>query len=156
MRDLLRRVGRATIWHPDAIDVDEYKFRSLKRVWLPLYDAVAIGAGLWAALYGSPILRSLFDGPVITSMGVGLMLIATVCLMGVVFPALWRWEIVGKVALVALLASYAAAVVWFRPNLEPATGFVAFIIALTLPLPVFRLSLLGEEIKERREGDPDA
>lgn len=147
----MRRLFGATIWHPDAIPPDEWKFRWLKRVLLPVYDLVAIGAGIWAALLGSPVLHALFDEPVIDVLGYMLTAVATVCLLGVVFPRLWRWEIAGKVMLVGLLLAYAGAVVLFRTNPDPSSGFVAFIIVLALPLPIFRLTLLGEEIKERRE-----
>lgn len=149
---VVRRLYGASIWHPDAIPPDEWKFRSLKRVWLPVYDLLAIGAGVWAALFGSPLLHELFEEPVIDVMGAMLTVVATVCLMGIAFPLLWRWEIGGKVLLVALLGAYAAAVVLFRSNPSPEAGFVAFVVILALPLPIFRLSLLGEEIKERREG----
>lgn len=151
MSRLLRAIARASIWHPDAIPPDEFKYRSLKRVWLPLYDGVAVGAGLWAAAFGSPLLHSLFDAQVIDVMGILLAAVATVCFLGVAFPALWRVEIAGKVTLMALLGSYAFAVALFRTNPDPAAGFVAFILALALPLPLFRLTLLGEEIKERRD-----
>lgn len=147
----MRRLWRASIWHPDAVPPDEWKFRSLKRVWLPVYDLLAIGAGVWAALFGSPVLHSLFNKPMIDALGVLLAVVATVCLLGVAFPALWRWEIVGKTILVGLLGAYAASVVLFRTNPDPSSGFVAFVIVLALPLPIFRLTLLGEEIKERRE-----
>ncbi|KAB1891063.1 hypothetical protein F6W69_10730 [Microbacterium oxydans] len=150
---MMRRVWLASIWHPDAIPPDEWKYRSLKRVWLPVYDLIAIGAGIWAALFGSPVLHELFDEPVIDTMGTLLAIVATTCLLGVAFPHLWRWEICGKALLVALLAAYAAAVVLFRANPAASAGFVAFIIVLALPLPIFRLTLLGEEIKERREED---
>lgn len=149
----MRALFRASIWHPDAIPPDEWKYRSLKRFWLPVYDLIAILAGIWAALFGSPVLHELFDKPLIDAMGLLLAVVATVCLLGVIFPALWRWEIIGKVLLVALLAAYAAAVVLFRTNPDPSAGFVAFVITLALPLPLFRLTQLGEEIKERREED---
>lgn len=146
-----KRIARASIWHPYAIPPEEWKFRSLKRVWLPLYDAVAFGAGLWAALFGSPILHRLFEEPVVDLMGSLLAVTAIICFLGVAFPRLWRWEIGGKVILVALLGAYASAVLLFRTSPDPGAAFVSFVILLSLPLPVFRLHLLGEEIKERRE-----
>ncbi len=148
---MFRALFRASIWHPDAIPPDEWKFRNLKRVALPFYDLVAIGGGIWAACFGSPVLRALFEQHVIDAAGLALSVSAFVCLLGVIFPRLWRWEIAGKVALVALLAAYAAAVTFFRTNPDPSAGFAAFILVLALPLPIFRLSLLGEEIKDRRE-----
>lgn len=148
----MRRLWRHTIWHTDAIPPEEWKWRKLKRVWLPLYDLIAIGAGVWASLFGSPVLHVLFHKTVIDTAGIVLAVVATICLLGVVFPRLWRWEIAGKVTLVSLLGSYAVAVMLFRTNPDPSAGFVVFILALSLPLPIFRLDLLGEEIKERREG----
>lgn len=147
----MRWLFERSIWHPDALDPDEHKFRSLKRIWLPLYDLILIGAGVWAAMFGSPILHSLFQVEVITWLGMLLAGCAAVCLMGVSFPNLWRWEIAGKVVLVGLLLAYAAAVVLFRTNPDPASGFVAFVVVSALPLPIFRLMLLGEEIKDRED-----
>jgi hypothetical protein len=147
----MRALYEASIWHPDAIPPDEWKYRNLKRVWLPAYDLTAIGAGLWAAAFGSPLLHTLFDEPVIDLMGWLLSVVAFVCLLGVAFPRLWRWEIGGKVTLMALLGTYAFIVAAFRTNPDPAAGFVAFVLVLALPLPLFRLTLLGEEIKERRD-----
>lgn len=149
---VLQRLGRASIWHPDAIPPDEWKYRNLKRVWLPIYDGVAACAGVWAALFGSPLLHSLFDGPVIDAMGITLALVATVCFFGVAFPRLWRVEIAGKIILLSLIALYAFIVTVFRTNPDPAAGFVVFILILALPLPAFRLQGLGEEIKERNDG----
>ncbi|MDJ1113247.1 hypothetical protein [Microbacterium dauci] len=152
----MKRLWRASIWHPDAIPPDEFKYRSLKRVWLPIYDGIAVGAGLWAAAFGSPLLHSLLEEQVIDVMGILLAAVATVCFLGVAFPGLWKVEIGGKVTLMALLGAYAFAVAVFRTNPDPAAGFVAFVIALGIPLPLFRLTLLGEEIKERRgESDPE-
>lgn len=154
--DTARRLWRASIWHPDAIPPDEWKYRNLKRVWLPIYDIIAIGAGVWAAIFGSPLLHSLFDGPVIDAMGITLAAVATVCLAGVVFPRLWKMEIAGKVTLMSLLGAYAFTVAMFRANPDPAAGFVAFVLVLAIPLPMFRLQLLGEEIKERRDEEGPA
>lgn len=150
---MLRRLWCASIWHPDAIPPDEWKYRALKRVWLPFFDVLAFGAGLWAFMFGSPLLHRMFSEPVIDALGALLALAALVCLAGVAFPAMWRAEIGGKIVMLALLGGYAGAVLLFRTDPDPATGFVAFVIALCFPLPLFRLGLLGEEIKERRQGD---
>jgi hypothetical protein len=84
------------------------------------------------------------------ALGIAFAIIATVCLAGVSFPGLYRLEIAGKAALVGLLGAYAGAVVLFNANGDITSWFVAFVILMTLPLPLFRLNLLGEEIKERR------
>lgn len=146
-----RRLWRASVWHPDALPIEEFKFRSLKRVWLPTYDAAAFGAGLWAIIFGSPILHRLFHPDVIDLLGGLLAVAAAVCFIGVAFPSMWRVEILGKIILMMLLAGYALTIMVFRTNPEPEALFVVFILALGIPLPFFRLTLLGEEIKERRD-----
>lgn len=154
---MLTRLWGASIWAKDAIDPDEYKYRSFKRVWLPLYDVIAIGAGIWATLFGSPILHRLFPKDTVDAAGMLLALAATVCLMGVIFPALWLVEVVGKILVTFLLGSYAACVLLFRTDPgDPSSGFVVFILALALIVPFIRLSILGEEWKERHsEGVTD-
>lgn len=144
-----RRIAAASIWHPDAINPDEWKYRNLKRVWLPTYDVIAVLAGIVAALQGSPLLNRLFPAVLVDTFGVALAVVATVCLAGVAFPRLWAVEIVGKVVLVGLVAAYAATILIFPTSPTP-NHFVVLILAFSLPLPLFRLNLLGEEHKERR------
>lgn len=146
-----RRLWRHSIWHPDSVQPEEWKYRWLLRIWLPLYDLMGIMAGVWAALFGSPVLyRLLGDTFMVDLLGVAFAIIAAVCMMGVIFPRVYRLEIVGKILLVAMLGGYAGAIVLFNTSNDITSWFVAFIVAMTLPLPLFRLNLLGEEIKERR------
>jgi hypothetical protein len=149
---MLRKFWRRSIWHPDSLPPEEWKYRWLKRIWLPAYDLLAIGAGIWAAAFGSPVLHRLLgeNAFAMDALGIAFAIIATVCLAGVSFPGLYRLEIAGKAALVGLLGAYAGAVVLFNANGDITSWFVAFVILMTLPLPLFRLNLLGEEIKERR------
>ena len=146
---MLRRIWRASIWHPDAIPVEEWKYRNLKRVWLPLYDLIAVFAGIQAIAFGSTMLNRLFDPNMVDVLGMALTVTAVVCFLGVAFPALWRVEIVGKIVLVALIASYVVAIIAFAKPPGPSL-FVVGMLTFGLPLAFFRLNLLGEEIKERR------
>lgn len=146
---MLARVFAASIWAPGAIPADEWKFRNLKRVWLPAYDVVAILAGVVATVQGSPLLNRLFTEPVVNCLGAGMSLVALVCLIGVAFPRLWVVEFVGKVLLVGIIAAYAATIFLFASNPNP-NDFIVLMLAFSLPFPLSRLNLLGEEIKERR------
>jgi hypothetical protein len=146
------RLWAASIWHPQAVDPEEWKYRNLMRLWLPMYDLLAILAGIWAMLFGSPILhRLLGDDGYIDLVGGALAVISAVCLVGVVFPALARLEAWGKQVLVGLLGAYAGAIVIFNASGDITSWFVSFIVLMTLPLPLFRLAMLGEEKKESRE-----
>lgn len=146
---MLRRLLRATIWHPSAIPPDEWKFRNLKRVWLPLYDVIAIFAGVQAVLFGSDLLNRIFAPVLVDVLGGVFIVVACVCLLGVSFPRLWRVEIVGKVILVGMIAGYITAILSFSRPPGPSL-FVVGMLAFGLPLAMFRLNLLGEELKERR------
>jgi len=149
---MFSRIWRRSIWHPDSITPDEWKFRWLKRIWLPAYDLFAIAAGIWAAAFGSPILYHLLgDTGAVDALGIVFAGIATACLLGVAFPDLYKLEIASKILLVSALGAYAAAIVIFNAQGDSTSWFVAFVVLMTLPLPLFRLNLLGEEIKERRE-----
>lgn len=150
---MLKKLFAASIWAPGSIAVDEWKYRNLKRVWLPLYDLIAIYAGIQAILYGSTILNRLFAPYVVDLLGVAMTVVATVCLAGVAFPRLWAVEMVGKTLLVALVAGYVTTILMFSESPAPNL-FVVGMLTWGLPLAFFRLNLLGEELKERRaEGE---
>ena len=99
-----------TIWSPGAIPTDEWKYRNLKRVWLPAYDVVAILAGVVATVQGSPLLNRLFSELLVNMFGTGMAVIAMICLLGVIFPALWAVELVGKAILVGIVSAYATTI----------------------------------------------
>lgn len=146
---MFRRLWRASIWSTDAIPADEWKYRNLKRVWLPLYDLIAVFAGVQAILFGSTILNRLFPPTLVDVLGAVMTVVATVCFAGVSFPRLWAVEIVGKVMLVGLVAGYVTTILLFSENPGPNL-FVVGMLTFGLPLAFFRLNLLGEELKERR------
>ena len=146
---MLGRLWRASIWHPEAIPPDEWKFRNLKRVWLPLYDLIAVFAGVQAVLFGSDLLNRIFDPVAVYLLGGVFITVSLTCLYGVSFPRAWAVEIVGKVILVGMIAGYITAILFFARPPGPSL-FVVGMLAFGLPLAMFRLNLLGEELKERR------
>lgn len=153
----LQRLWAQTIWAKGAIPPTEWKYRNLKRVWLPLYDAIAIIAGWMAMWFGSRLLFRIFDMHLVDAVAAFYSLIAFVCLIGVAFPRLAGVEAAGKVILVGLIAGYIGAIIFYSKNPpgEPAPWFIVAMLAGLLPMPLFRLSLLGDEwagrfIKRRR------
>lgn len=146
---MIRRLWAASIWSTGAIPPDEWKFRNLKRVWLPLYDLIAAFCGMQAFLYGSPLLNVLFPADLIDALGVMMAAAALVCLAGVAFPRLWLVEIVGRIILVGMISAYVATIMLLSQN-AGSNLFVVGMLTFGLPLAFFRLNLLGEELKERR------
>ena len=149
MKPLLQRVYRQTIWHPDAVEDDSFKYRNLRRIWLPLFDALSIWIGFLSVQYGSPILNK-FPEIVVNAAGSIFTLAATLALVGVVFPRLFLAEIMGKVVLVSLLGTYSV-IIWasFLAG-EVQSGFVAGLLMLPLIIPFAVLQIRGEEIKQRK------
>lgn len=155
MLSLLRRLYAQTVWHRDGIPAEDWKYRRLVQLWLPLYDVIAVATGLFGLLYGSPLLNKLFNEDV-TNIVTGLfVIVATAALMTVIFPALWPAEIAAKVALVGLVTAYIFTIlVYGSPGPSGAPNlFVAGMLAFGLPLALFRLDLLGQDILERRMVD---
>ena len=150
MKPLLQRVYHQTIWHPDAVPDAEFKYRNLRRVWLPLFDALSVGIGFLVVRYGSTLLNEMFPALVVDVAGSIFTLAATLALVGVVFPRLFLAEIVGKVVMVSLLGTYSV-IIW-ASFLAGAvqSGFVAGMLMLPLILQFAVLQIRGEEIKQRK------
>lgn len=150
----LAAAGRASIWHRHAIPQREQKYRSLKRVWVPAYDALAFLAGLAGVVYGSRLLDRLYGD--FTDVVAGLFsLVALVCFVGVAFPRWWKVAFGGTSLLVGMVVAYAFAIL-VSPSpeqllaKEAPSWFIFAMLLLTLPLPIFYLELLATEWADRR------
>lgn len=146
---------RHTVWAPGALDHEPKKFRTLWRVWLPLYDVIAITAGFFAYSHGSNLLNGIFGPLVVDIVGLGFMAVAVLCLVAVVHPKLWKLEIGAKSLLIGMVATYIWVILFLPSNQQLATSgapsyFVACMLAFGLPLALFRLTQLGEEQYDRR------
>lgn len=155
LKDLAVYAARQSVWHPESLPVEEFKYRHLKRVWLPLFDLISILIGILAFHYGSRLLNVLYPEWLIDTVSVVFVGAAVVALSGVAFPKLWLPEMIGKVIMLGLFGVYSATV-WRSFFLgEVQSGFVAAMLMVPLLLPLFRLQLLGEEIKQRRKQDEE-
>ena len=152
LKPLLGRLLAQTVWHRDGIPAEDWKYRRLVRVWLPLYDVIAVLTGLAGLLYGSPLLNKLFSEEITNVVAGMFVVVATAALMCVIFPCLWPAEIVAKVLLVGMVSAYIFTILVYGS--QGPTGlanlFVAGMLAFGLPLALFRLDLLGQDILERR------
>lgn len=123
------RIKRLTVWHPintDPTDDDRWTVR----VWLPLYDVLAVTGGLIAFWVGSPMLNTLFPEWVVDLAAIAFATAGAVTLVGVVVPKLWIVEVLGKIAMSFLLTSYAFLVMAF-PSREPYNNsFVTVILIM--------------------------
>lgn len=138
-----------SIWHKGSVPLSERKFRNLKRIYLPAYDVAAFITGLLAFHYGSRLLHRILGDQLVDAVGLLYALVAAVCFVGVAFPRLWVVEAIGKIILVGLLVSYMATLANFPLPGDPPNWFIIGMLSGLLPMPLFRLSLLGEEATTR-------
>lgn len=151
----LARIASASIWAPGALDHEPKKFRSLWRVWLPLYDILAVVAGILAALFGSQILFHVFGYVLVPILGVAFAAASFVAFLGVAFPRLWRVEVAAKCVMIGMVVGYVFCILFLPSDRQIASQgtpafFVACMLLVGLPLVAFRLSMLSEEWFERR------
>lgn len=131
IRVITRRAqfARYLVWHPintDPKDDDRWTVR----VWLPLYDCLAILAGFIAYYIGSPLLNRLFPNEVVDGTAWAFGVAGFVTLIGVCVPMLWRLEAAGKIAMSFLLTTYAFLVLAF-PSVEAQNnGFITVILIM--------------------------
>lgn len=150
MRNPLRRLFAASIWAPEAITVDEWKYRNLKRVLLPAIDLFFIFGGFSAVRFGIPAISEFFPDPVVDAFSFTLSLVAFACLVGVSFPRLWAVEIVAKILLLVQLVTYVTSLFLLTAVGEGNRGFVLFVSAVAAAVILWRITLLAAEWQERR------
>lgn len=146
----MRKLFQMTIWAPGAIPADEWKYRNLKRVMFPVIDLLFIMAGISAVRNGIPAISNFFPEVVTDVYSVLLILVATICLIGVSLPDQWRLEMLGKTILFGLMVGYVVALFILLVIGEEGRGFILLIASITLTPIVWRLSLLGSEWQLRR------
>lgn len=144
----MRKLLAASIWAKGAIPADEYKYRQLKRVWLPFYDVLIFTAGVVGARYGIPAVEEFFPTGLTDTLSLTFAALGVLCLIGVGFPLMWRLEAAAKSAVIGLLLGYVLALVFLTGGGDPARGFVSVIAIMACIIPTFRLGILGYEKRE--------
>lgn len=145
------RILQDTIWETGAIPLEEWKYRNLKRIALPVYDGFVIIAGIAGYVYGVPAIRLFYDQGMgnILSLVFGLMGMA--CLAGVSFPHLWKLEIFAKSGMLGFHLAYLSALLFLVADGDPNRALISIIVCMSMVMPVWRLSILGSERRERLE-----
>lgn len=147
---LWRRFVSRTVWAPEAIPPEEWDYRNVPRVWLPLYDLTIMLAGLVGAINTMPALDLIFDPWIVDIMAGFLVLTALLCLVGVVFRMI-RVEAYAKVAPVGLIGSYSIALLTLAAGDSLGRVFIGVLsIALLFP-PFSRLQVLGAKLRRKEE-----
>lgn len=156
MKSALRRLRSYTIWDKGAIPESESKYRNLKRIYLPGYDLIVVFIGIMGALFGSDLLNRIFHPELVDILSITFATVGAVCFMGIAFPRLWAIEMASKIILLGMIAGYIASIIIYGTRLGETNLpnlFVIGMIALGLPVVLFRLELLGLEYRQRKEDE---
>jgi hypothetical protein len=145
----MRKLLAATIWAEGAIPADEFKYRNLKRIWLPFFAVLVFVGGLAGARLGIPSVEEFFPDRITDALSHTFAALGVLCLAGIAFPALWRLEAASKSAVIGLLIGYVLALVFLVGDGDPTRGFVSVIAVMACIVPAFRLGILGYEKRER-------
>lgn len=144
-----------SVWAPDAIPAEEWKYRNLTRVVFPGIDIILALASFGAFFFGIPAVSEFYPKIVTTMLASLLTFAGIISFFGVGFPKLWRLEIMGKVVLFGILVIYFFSILILAIKGDGNRVFVlGFVAGLLVPI-VWRLSVLGAEWQKRRLDDPN-
>lgn len=145
-----RRIWGETIWAPGAIPAHEGELaQDLKRVVLPIFDAVIVIIGLVAIDSGMPSFDILYNIHLSDLTSHALLIAGIAAGAGVSFPRLWLAEAIGKIVIVTILGGYAAALWVLAAQGIGSRGFVAAALTGIVILPLWNLVRLGRERRRR-------
>lgn len=146
----MRRLARASIWHPGAVSAAEGEVaRDIKRWALPIFDVLLIMGSVLALAGGMPSVVVIYNPAVSGLAALAVLAFSVGCLVGVAFPRWWALEIVAKCGLAFVLLTYSALLFSLAFAGGGSRGFVAGVCAACAVLPVCRIVWLGREYRRR-------
>lgn len=148
---MIRRLWRASVWNPTMILPEDHKYRWKRRLWLPIYLACCMVAAVGFINHGSPVLDRNLTPELVDGLGLVLFTAALTALVGVTFPRFHVLEAVGLIGVMWMVSTYAAALLLFSEGAS-SQSVLSWLVLMGAMLPLSRLTTLGEERKERREG----
>lgn len=147
--ELVKKTWAKTIWAKGAVPESEGELASdVKRGLLPIFDLVLIFTAILAIRGGMPTFEIVYSSSVSTIAAWGLLMAASLGLVGVSFPKLWLLEAVSKIGLFAVLFGYALVLLLYSAEDAPR-GFVGGIMLAVSSIPVWRVIWMGREYRRR-------
>jgi len=148
----MSRLWLWTIWGRNIIPPDERKYAApLKKVILPLFSLTLVWSGLLAIRYGIPSLETLLPEDASDAIGWAFAAVAFLAFAGGALPRLWLAEMTGYIGLGALLFVYFLALRHLGAHDDGARAFISGIVLSALALLLYRLWILGIEIRDRKD-----
>lgn len=143
--DLLKRAWAATVWAPNGVAREDWRYRNIYRVVLPLTDLLFVWFGVAGIVQGVASVEKAagLDWQVTWSAGIAISAFA--CGVGVCVPRLWPIELVAKIFLVGHVSVYVFVYI-ARGATDPVATALAGLICILILLPMWRVSDLGNDL----------
>lgn len=151
MAEFIRRVYRASVWHPDGVRQEDERVRGLFRVVLPLMDVMLIVFGLVSWQLGLRSLQESTGHDLQSWWSLGIAVSAAVAFVGVAFPRLSKVELAGKIPLIMLLTFYIATL-FLRGLDDGLVAAATAILSIPIIIAIWRVGDLGFVRWARKRG----
>lgn len=102
----MRRIFEASVWAPNGVRAEDWRFRNIFRVVLPLSDVLFFYFGYIGWRNGLTSVATSAGDEWQTIWSAGIAIAAVIAFVGVAFPRLWLLELMGKIPLISFITVY--------------------------------------------------
>lgn len=135
---ILQRLWRESVWSPNGVSKEDWRFRGVFRWVLPLTDVFFIWFGVAGWWQGIDSVQEAASPSWQVYWSSFLALTAALALLGVSFPRLWYIELIAKGPLVSLVSVYIF-VLLERGITMPQVQATAGLVVILILMPIWRI-----------------
>ena len=146
---MFKRLFAASIWASGNIRPEDWRFRGIFRVVLPVGNLIFLYFGVVGFARGVGSVTDATNTTYAAFWSGAIALASLACLVGVAFPKLGKLELGAKIVLIGLVASYVA-VLTARSFEVPGSQATAGLMSALIVLPVWRVLALGFQLRKQK------
>lgn len=153
---MFRRLWNASVWGPNGVAPEDWRYRGVYRWVLPLTDTFFFWFGIVGWFNGVNSVQAAASPEWQTYWSLGIAIAAVIAFFGVVFPRLWWVELIGKLPLIGLVAVYVVIFIAQGLTKTPNMLATAGLITILVLLPIWRAGDLGFVAWKRKDAKEEA
>jgi hypothetical protein len=146
---MFKRLVAASIWASGNIRPEDWRFRGIFRVVLPVGNLIFLYFGVVGFARGVGSVTDVTNTTYAAFWSGAIALTSLACLVGVAFPKLGKLELGAKLVLIGLVASYVA-VLTARSFEIPGSQATAGLMSALIVLPIWRVLDLGFQLRKQK------
>ena len=146
---MFKRLFAASIWASGNIRPEDWRFRGIFRVVLPVGNLIFLYFGVVGFARGVGSVTDATNTTYAAFWSGAIALASLACLVGVAFPKLGKLELGAKIVLIGLVASYVA-VLTARSFEVPGSQATAGLMSALIVLPVWRVLDPGFQLRKQK------